>query len=91
MNDRTLKAAYADLLAAIVEALDVPLPSLAQADERTYYLLLERRASDIRIAAEVNLSHTLDPWMAASAIRRRTAETPVTYTPFEFKPDGGSR
>ncbi|MGW2677925.1 hypothetical protein [Streptomyces sp. NPDC001436] len=84
MNERTVKAGYADLLAAIVDALDVPLPSLAEADERTYYRLLERRASDVRVVVAVNLSHSRDPWTAASEIRRRTAERPVTYTPFEF-------
>ncbi|MEU7067742.1 hypothetical protein [Streptomyces sp. NPDC046161] len=91
MNERTLKASYADLLAAIVNALDVPLPSLAEADERTYYQLLERRASDVRVVVAVNLSHSRDPWLAASEIRRRTAEGPVTYTPFEFTTSEAAR
>ncbi|MEU4955113.1 hypothetical protein [Streptomyces lavendulae] len=91
MTERTLKVGYADLLAAIVEALDVPLPSLAYVDERRYYRLLEHRAADVRIAVGVNLAHSGDPWLAASEIRRRTAEEPVTYTPYEPKTDGADR
>ncbi|MGW5394741.1 hypothetical protein [Streptomyces sp. NPDC003952] len=89
MNQRTQNAAVADLLRAIVEALDVPLPSVADADERVYHRLLERRTSDVRIVLDVMLRMGGDPWENASDIRRRTAEEPVTYTPFVFK-DGGT-
>lgn len=91
MNERTLKAGYADLLAAVVDALDVPLPSLAETDERAYQHLLGHRAGTVRSVMQANLTHSRDPWLAASEIRRRTAESPVTYTPFEFKMDGETR
>ncbi|WP_406367233.1 hypothetical protein [Streptomyces sp. NBC_01546] len=91
MNERTMQAAHADLLAAIVAALDVPLPSIADTDERLYYRLLEQRACSVRILLRANLAHSRDPWLAASSIRRRTAEEPVTYTPFEFTRDGADR
>ncbi|WP_412077768.1 hypothetical protein ACLF6K_26050 [Streptomyces xanthophaeus] len=91
MNERTQKAAYADLLAAVVEALDVPLPSIADVDERVYYLLLERRVSDLRVVLAVMLSLGGDPWQNASVIRRRTAEEPVTYTPYEPRRNGVGR
>ncbi|MCY0924810.1 hypothetical protein OTB20_00965 [Streptomyces sp. H27-H1] len=87
MSERTEKSAVADLLSAIVAALDVPLPSLAATDERAYLRLLERRTGDVRIV----VAYAEDRWEAASEIRRRTAEAPVTYTPFEFTADGASR
>ncbi|MGW4687691.1 hypothetical protein ACWEPM_22710 [Streptomyces sp. NPDC004244] len=88
MNERTV-AAHVDLLDAIVEALDLPLPSIAEADERLYYRLLERRALAVRIVIESNRAVTRDPRLAADAIRTQTAEDPVTYTLFEPDKDGG--
>ncbi|KOG44774.1 hypothetical protein ADK75_34460 [Streptomyces virginiae] len=90
MNKPT-ETAHADLLDAIVEALNVPLPSIAEADERLYYRLLERRALAVRIIVQINRTVTRDPSVAADAIRTRTAEEPVTYTPFEDVKDGGVR
>ncbi|WP_079406207.1 hypothetical protein [Streptomyces sp. 3211] len=90
MNERT-ETAHAALLDAIVEALDVPLPSIAEADEQLYYRLLERRALAVRIIVQINRTVTQDPRVAADAIRTRTAEEPVTYTPFQDVKDGGVR
>ncbi|MGW6943788.1 hypothetical protein ACWGF3_32935 [Streptomyces xanthophaeus] len=90
MNERT-EVAYVDLLAAIVQALDLPLPSITEADERLYYRLLDRRALAVRLIIESNRAVTRDPRLAANAIRTRTAEEPVTYTPNEFDVDGGDR
>ncbi|MET9320770.1 hypothetical protein ABZX75_11370 [Streptomyces sp. NPDC003038] len=90
MNERT-EAAHAALLDAIVEALNLPLPSILQADERLYYGLLERRALAVRITLQANRTVSRDPRLAAAAIRTRTAEEPVTYTPYEFDKDGGDR
>ncbi|MCX5013508.1 hypothetical protein OG765_21295 [Streptomyces sp. NBC_00555] len=91
MNERTMQAAHIDLLTAVVAALDVPLPSIADADERLYHRLLERRMSDVRVVLAAMVRHGGDPWENASEIRRRTAEVPVTYTPFEFTQDGADR
>ncbi|MGP3687419.1 hypothetical protein ACTVZO_22415 [Streptomyces sp. IBSNAI002] len=91
MNERTMQAAHTDLLAAIVAALDVPLPSIADADERLYHRLLERRTSDLRVILAAMLRHSGDPWENASEIRRRTAEEPVIYIPFDFTHDGADR
>ncbi|WCD89608.1 hypothetical protein KPP03845_106029 [Streptomyces xanthophaeus] len=90
MNERT-EAAHVDLLAAIVQALDLPLPSITEADERRYYRLLERRALAVRIIIESNRAVTRDPQRAANAIRTRTAEEPITYTPFEPEKNGDER
>ncbi|MGW5776047.1 hypothetical protein [Streptomyces sp. NPDC003863] len=79
-----LPADVADLLTAIVEALDIPLPSIEDADERKHYQLLERRAMDVRIALQSLLRHRSHPDLRddAAYLRRWTAEYPVTYTPF---------
>ncbi|MGW7108802.1 hypothetical protein ACWGHU_21855 [Streptomyces xanthophaeus] len=90
MNERT-EAAQVDLLAAIVQALDLPLPSITEADERLYYRLLERRALAVRIIIESNRAVSRDPRLAADAIRTRTAEEPVTYTPYEDEKNGAER
>ncbi|MFE2547698.1 hypothetical protein ACFXGI_03980 [Streptomyces sp. NPDC059355] len=88
MNERT-EAAHADLLDAIVEALNVPLPSIADADERLYYRLLARRALAVRIVIATNRVVSRDPQLAADAIRVQTAEDPVTYALFKAAKDGG--
>ncbi|MEU9082483.1 hypothetical protein [Streptomyces sp. NPDC048357] len=90
MSEAT-ESAHAALLEAIVEALNLPLPSIAEADERLYYGLLERRALAMRITLQANRTVSRDPQLAAAAIRTRTAEEPVTYTPYEFDKDGGDR
>ncbi|MET9997384.1 hypothetical protein ABZ069_10660 [Streptomyces microflavus] len=90
MNERT-ESAHADLLEAIVEALNLPLPSIAEADERLYYGLLERRVLAVRITLQANRIVSRDPRLAAVVIRTRTAEEPVTYTPYEDVKDGGDR
>ncbi|MFJ1864082.1 hypothetical protein ACIOD1_05575 [Streptomyces sp. NPDC088097] len=84
MNERTMKAGYADLLAAVADALDVPLPSLAATDEDAYRQLLEHRTSIVRSTMQANLKHSRDPWLAASQIREHCAAYPITYTPFEY-------
>ncbi|MFD8887706.1 hypothetical protein ACFV0H_35225 [Streptomyces erythrochromogenes] len=90
MSEHT-EAAHADLLAAITEALSLPLPSIAAVDERDYHRLLERRVLAVRTTLEANRSHTRDPRLAANLIRIRTAEEPVTYTPWKGERDGGAR
>ncbi|WP_405942060.1 hypothetical protein [Streptomyces sp. NBC_00207] len=89
MSDR--EAAHADLLDAIVAALDLPLPAIEVADERLYYRLLERRALAVRIVLESNRAGSRDPRLAADAIRTRTTEEPVTYTPWKDERDGDAR
>ncbi|MEU4355691.1 hypothetical protein [Streptomyces virginiae] len=90
MSERT-EAAHADLLNAIAEALNLPLPSIAAADERDYHRLLERRALAVRITLEANRAVSRDPRLAADAIRIRIAEEPVTYTPWKDERDGDAR
>jgi hypothetical protein len=91
MNERIEPAgAVAELLAAVVEALDMPLPSLDDADERAYHRLLERRTAAVRNALAAKLQY-LDYGVSdtTNAIRRRTAEEPITYTPYDFEASGG--
>ncbi|MFF0484120.1 hypothetical protein [Streptomyces sp. NPDC004435] len=80
-----LPADVADLLTAVVEALDLPIPSIETADERKHYRLLENRTMHARIALQSLLRHRAHPDLAddAAYIRRCTAEHPVTYTPYK--------
>lgn len=68
------------LLAAIVDALDVPIADQL-ADDPTATALLRQRASDVRIIAESAL-RSPDPRNiegAAAQLHRWTTECPVTY------------
>ncbi|MEU6165386.1 hypothetical protein [Streptomyces tanashiensis] len=86
-----LPADVTNLLSAVVEALDIPLPSIEDTDERKYYRLLERRAMDVRISLWSLLRHPDHPDLHhdAAYIRTCTAEQPVTYTPFDSGRTGG--
>ncbi|MFE4663188.1 hypothetical protein ACFRFJ_41685 [Streptomyces hydrogenans] len=79
-----LPADVADLVAAVAEALEIPMPSVDGADERKHYRLLENRTTDLLIALRSLLRHREHPDLAydAAYIRRCTAHYPVTYTPF---------
>ncbi|MGW6462196.1 hypothetical protein ACWF94_40780 [Streptomyces sp. NPDC055078] len=91
LSAEVLSGPVADLIAAVVEALDVPLPSIADADERAYHRLLERRVTDVRVTLAVLLKYPeTGVGDNAAYIRTRTAAEPVTYTPFEPRPDGGT-
>lgn len=87
-------AVVLDLLAAIRDAADVPLPGLDEADERAYHALMGQRLSDLHIALSVALSPqwigTLDLADEVAAIRSRVDATPVTYTRYvRPEQDGG--
>jgi hypothetical protein len=82
----------AALLAAVVEALTIPLPDTNNEAERAHYTLLQRRTTEVRVA----LATTLDfPEQAllrqdAAYLRASTAKTPVTYPVFvPREQDGG--
>lgn len=80
----SLPTPVTDLLAAIAEALDLPLPSTDLADEQAYRVLLVLRASHVRILLEAMLDH---PHVAidedAADVRTHIAQNPVTYTTFD--------
>ncbi|MEU6221106.1 hypothetical protein ABZ845_26895 [Streptomyces sp. NPDC047022] len=76
------------LLRAVHDALDIPLPSLADEDERAYAKLLARRATDARVilACVLRKGHEADG--ATASLRSWTTDQPVTYTP--WPDDGGA-
>ncbi|MFG2841263.1 hypothetical protein ACGFYE_40525 [Streptomyces zaomyceticus] len=85
MSERgPLPADVADLLSAVLESLDIPLPSPEDGDARAHCRLLHLRASDVRVALGALLAHPEYPDLRADAayIRKGTAKLPVTYTPF---------
>ncbi|MET9723566.1 hypothetical protein [Streptomyces zaomyceticus] len=78
------------LLAAIVTALDLPMPTITTDDEREHYRVLERRAADVRISLAVLLSHPARGVLHDTIrdLSRYVAKNPVTYTPFRFEERG---
>lgn len=80
-----------DLLAAIREALDVPLSALTDADERTRARILNERAGVARIVVAGILDQGHDVASAAAYLAERTAETPIAFTVWQRpEPDGGA-
>lgn len=71
---------YKDLLDAIAEALDVPLPVVSPTDQAAWSRLLSHRSAVARVAAD-----TPGPG-AAAWVRQVVAENPVNYRVFEAEP-----
>ncbi|WP_046503130.1 hypothetical protein [Streptomyces odonnellii] len=71
-----------DLLAAIVETLDVPRPHQFR-DEDAYHRLLESRAAQLRGYLRAMVDRQDAPDIHADGIRRMTSNNPVTYTAWE--------
>ncbi len=91
----TLSSDILDLLAAIRDHVDVPLPGTDDADERAWRTLMYRRLTELHTSLDVALSakwaDTTDPADEAAYIRARTAATPVTYAVFESAVDRGEQ
>jgi hypothetical protein len=91
----TLGSDVLDLLAAIRDAVDVPLPSLDPADERAYHQLMYQRLTDLHVSLSVALAakstDTLDAADEAAYVRARTACSPVTYALWECPAAGGEQ
>lgn len=93
VGEPTLSSDVLDLLTAIRDAVDVPLPGLDEVDERAWHSLMVQRLGDLHTVLDVALSaqwaDTLDPAAEAAHIRSRTASAPVAYALFEQS--GGAR
>jgi len=80
----SLPAPVTELLAAVAEALKLPIPSTDPADGRAYEALLVQRATHVWILLESMLEH---PHVAidkdAADVRTHIERTPVTYTTFD--------
>jgi hypothetical protein len=79
------------LLQALHAALDIPLPGLGDDAERAHHRLLVDRTTAAWIVLDGVLNDGHDLPEAAGYLARRTAETPVTYTPWASERDGGDR
>ncbi|MEU3340661.1 hypothetical protein [Streptomyces sp. NPDC006668] len=78
-----LPAPVCDLLAAIVDALDVPLAD-RPADDKLRANLLSLRAADTRVIAELLLTHG-DITRSTARLREWTAQHPVTYSTWQAR------
>ncbi|MFJ9027585.1 hypothetical protein ACIRQP_03515 [Streptomyces sp. NPDC102274] len=88
MSDAQLPEPVAELLAAIADSLDLPLPSLDPADEVAHAGLLSDRAARVRNAALLILEDGHPIGRAAQWIREEADARPVTYTPWK-RPETG--
>ncbi|MFF7810832.1 hypothetical protein ACFZCF_02745 [Streptomyces sp. NPDC007945] len=81
------------LVAAIVEALDLPLPSIEDGDEAKHYWVLEKRAQDVTIGLSMLLKFADEMPIAEAAlyVREWTKQHPATYTPFDITSAEGER
>jgi hypothetical protein len=82
-GESTLSSAVLDLLTAIRDHVNVPLPSTDRADELAWQKLMQERLVKLHSSLSVALS---EKWLdlfdlsgEAAYIRARTADTPVTY------------
>jgi hypothetical protein len=76
-----IPADVVDLLAAVVTALDVPIPASGD-DERKFTQLLERRRTAVHVVlADVVASGEITVY-DATAIRKRVEASPVNYEPY---------
>lgn len=83
----TLSSDVLDLLTAIRDHVNVPLPSLDTDDERAWHVLMARRLSDLHtslsVAVDPQWADTTNAAAEAAHIRHRTAATPVTFTRYD--------
>ncbi|MCC3652714.1 hypothetical protein LIX60_14835 [Streptomyces sp. S07_1.15] len=89
MNARDIPAPVRELLAALADAVDLPLPDITDADERRAGYVLRDRARSAVVVARTVLDNGHDPAHAAAYLRRRTAETPADYQPWRGPLNGG--
>lgn len=77
-----------EFLAAIRDALDVPLPWPTRENEAQYRRLLEQRAGDVAYVTErVMEGHPID--LALELLHDLVAHHPVTYALTRQQDDGG--
>lgn len=97
MNQPTEYPRYADLqaentalralIAAAVEALDVPTPAdLTDHGTRTHLDMLRDRAGSARTALRDLDAPSTNPANRAAWLREKVAEQPITYTPYRHAP-----
>src|SRR5882757_1019329 len=95
-GESTLPSDVLDLLAAIRDAVEVPLPSNEPADERAWHQLMYRRLTDLRVSLSVALdAKWVCRWPAPCAPTYSTAWTPptrlTTFTPVPLPQNVGER
>ena len=71
----------ADLLAALLAAVDIPLPASGD-DERAFNALLERRTTIVRTVLEGIVSDGEIAAFDADSVRRSVARSPILYEPY---------
>lgn len=82
------------LLQAVVDAVDLPLATLTERDDRERGLLLDRRATQVAIILGTILKHadttTIDELAKDAERLRGYASGPLTYTPWKAPQNGSA-
>ncbi|MDJ0461577.1 hypothetical protein [Streptomyces sp. H27-C3] len=82
-----------ELLQAVVDAVDLPLPDITEQDDRERTLLLDRRAAHVAIILGLVLRDggtTIADLTADAAHLRKYTAGPLTYTPWQAPRDRGT-
>lgn len=82
-------AGLRNLLAAVLAAVDVPLPGLGEADERRHGKRLTDRAHCVVVAVGGVVGEGHDPGRAAGWLAEQTAAAPVDYRAWDGGQDAG--
>lgn len=84
-----IEQALLDFVAATRDALDLPLPGIADCDRELCRVTTDARADAARIAAEMIVRDgRLSAIRAATEwLRSRVGKLPVTYRPYERVPE----
>ncbi|WP_030543114.1 hypothetical protein [Streptomyces albus] len=89
MNAHEIPEPVRELLAALADAVDLPLPDITDADERRAGNVLRDRARTAVAVARGVLDDDHDPARAAAYLREQTAATPANYRPWRDPLNGG--
>ncbi|MFP8885028.1 hypothetical protein [Streptomyces mangrovi] len=88
MNTSEISAPVRELLAAVLEAIDLPMPDITEADERRAAVVQRDRTRVAAVVTRGVLECGHDPGHAAEYLRRRTTETPADYRPWQGGGEG---
>ncbi|CAL9403531.1 hypothetical protein SUDANB106_01517 [Streptomyces sp. enrichment culture] len=83
MNTPEIPAPVRELLAALVDAFDLPLPDITDGAERAYHRVLAERARTAHATLRIALATGPEDFEHGAAyLRRRVAEIPADYRPW---------
>ncbi|MBN3928937.1 hypothetical protein IQ279_04660 [Streptomyces verrucosisporus] len=89
MSTSEIPTPVRELLAAVLEAIDLPMPDITETDERRAAAVQRDRTRVAAIVTRGVLERGHDPGHGAAYLRRRVAEVPADYCPWTGPQQGG--